>query len=58
MQGTPRDVFSHVERLRSLRLDVPQVTLLAYALKKKGLPLPDGILSAEELAEALGYQKG
>lgn len=55
MQGTPREIFSQVEKLKSLRLDVPQVTMLAYELKKKGVPLPDGILSAEELADALGY---
>ena len=41
------------ERLKALRLDVPQVTLLAYELQKKGLALPDGILTAEELVEAL-----
>lgn len=55
MQGTPREIFSQVDKLKSLRLDVPQVTMLAYELKKKGVPLPDGILSAKELAEALGY---
>lgn len=55
MQGTPREIFSQVEKLKELRLDVPQVTMLAYELKKKGVPLPDGILSAEELAKALGY---
>ena len=55
MQGTPREIFSQVEKLKSLRLDVPQVTMLAYELKKKGVALPDGILSAKELAEALGY---
>ena len=49
MQGTPREVFSQVEKLKSLRLDVPQVTLLAHELKKAGLPLPDGILTREEL---------
>lgn len=53
MQGTPREIFSQVERLKELRLDVPQVTLLAYELKKQGLPLPDGILTAEELADEL-----
>ena len=42
-----------MERLKELRLDVPQVTLLAYELKKSGLPLPDGILTYEELIEAL-----
>ena len=55
MQGTPREIFSQVEKLKSLRLDVPQVTMLAHELKKKGVDLPDGILSAKELAAALGY---
>lgn len=53
MEGTPREIFSQVEKLKELRLDVPQVTLLAYELKKAGLFLPDGILTADELAEAL-----
>lgn len=53
LQGTPREIFSQVERLKNLRLDVPQVTLLAYELQKKGVSLPDGILTTEELAEAL-----
>lgn len=53
MQGTPREIFSQVDRLRELRLDVPQVTLLAYELKKKGVPLPDGILTRKELTQAL-----
>ena len=53
MQGTPREIFSQVERLKELRLDVPQVTLLAYELKKNGLNLPDGILTCGELTEAL-----
>ena len=53
MQGTPREIFSQVERLKELRLDVPQVTLLAYELKKSGVPLPDGILTVEELAQEL-----
>ena len=53
MEGTPREIFSKVEELKELRLDVPQVTLLAYELKKKGIMLPDGILTAEELLQAL-----
>lgn len=53
MQGSPRAVFSQVEKLKSLRLDVPQVTLLAYELKKKGIPLKDGILTTDELVEEL-----
>lgn len=53
MEGTPREIFSQVERLKELRLDVPQVTLLGYELQKRGIPLPDGILTKEELADAL-----
>ncbi len=53
MQGTPREIFSRVEQLKELRLDVPQVTLLAHELKKRGIRLPDGILTKEELAEEL-----
>ena len=53
MQGTPKEIFSQVEALQDLRLDVPQVTLLAYELKKRGVPLPDGILSVEEFVEEI-----
>lgn len=53
MDGTPREIFSQVDKLQELRLDVPQVTLLAHELRKRGLRLPDGILSAGELVEAL-----
>ena len=53
MQGSPREIFSQVEKLKELRLDVPQVTLLAYELKKSGVTLPDGILTYEELIAAL-----
>ncbi len=53
MEGTPREIFSQVEKLKSYRLDVPQATLLAYELKRAGVDLPDGILTREELVEAL-----
>jgi len=53
MQGTPKEVFSRVEKLKSYRLDVPQVTELAWELKKVGMPLPNGILTVEEFTEAL-----
>ena len=53
MQGTPREIFSRVEELKAYRLDVPQVTLLAYELKKAGIPLPEGILTTKELVDAL-----
>ncbi len=54
MEGTPREIFSRVEELKSLRLDVPQVTLLAHELQKRGIALPNGILTTEELVWALG----
>jgi energy-coupling factor transport system ATP-binding protein len=53
MDGTPREIFSSVKKLKKLRLDVPQVTLLAYELQKAGLSLPNGILTKEELVEAI-----
>ena len=55
MQGTPREIFSQVEKLKQLRLDVPQVTLLAHELKKSGVDLPAGILTVEELTQALEH---
>lgn len=54
MEGTPKEIFSQVEKLKELRLDVPQVTMLAYELKKQGIALPDGILTTQELIAALG----
>lgn len=54
LQGTPREVFGQVDRLKELRLDVPQVTLLAHELRENGLPIPEGILRTEELIRALG----
>jgi energy-coupling factor transport system ATP-binding protein len=53
MEGTPREIFSQVETLKKYRLDVPQVTLLAHELKQSGVELPDGILTTEELVNAL-----
>ena len=57
MEGTPREIFSQVEKLKSLRLDVPQVTLLAHELRKSGLSIPEGILTCEELVAALGLSR-
>ncbi|MBO5112381.1 MAG: energy-coupling factor transporter ATPase [Lachnospiraceae bacterium] len=54
MEGTPREVFSQVDKLKSLRLDVPQVTLLAHELRESGLNIPEGILTTDELVKALG----
>lgn len=53
MDGTTREIFSQVELLQQYRLDVPQVTLLAHALQKRGIPISDGILTVDELVKAL-----
>ena len=53
MDGTPREIFSRVKELKEYRLDVPQVTELAYELKQAGVNLPDGILTMDELMEKL-----
>ena len=53
MTGTPREIFSQVEKLKSYRLDVPQVTELAYELRCAGVSLPEGILTVDELVAAL-----
>ncbi len=55
MEGTPKEVFSQTEKVRSLRLDVPQAAELRDELVKAGLPLPEGIITEEECAAAL-YQ--
>lgn len=51
MEGTPREIFSHVEELKALGLDVPQVTELAYELRKQGVPMREGILTIEEFVQ-------
>ena len=53
LSGTPREVFSQVEYLKQLRLDVPQVTELAYELRQSGVDVPEGILTIKELVESL-----
>ncbi len=53
LHGTPEEVFSEVEVMQKLRLDVPEVTKLAFELKKRGLPVRDGILTREELVKEL-----
>lgn len=53
MDGTPREVFSRVKDLKGYRMDVPQVTELAYELKMAGLPIPEGVLTQKELMDCL-----
>lgn len=53
MDGTPRDVFKHVEELKNMGLDVPAAAEIAYKLRQKGIPLPDDIITKEELGDAL-----
>ena len=54
MEGTPEEIFSQVEKLKELRLDVPQVTELAHELRQKGVPLPPCILDIDTLVKELG----
>ncbi len=58
LDGTPREIFSNVNILKKYRLDVPQVTELAYELKKEGIPLKDGILNIEEFIEEISPYLG
>lgn len=53
MEGTPKEIFSQVDRLQDMGLDVPQVTLLAYELIKEGIQIPEDILTVDELVNAL-----
>lgn len=52
-EGTPRKIFSDVNKMKRLKLDVPQATEIAFELRKMGIPLSDGIISDEELVEEL-----
>lgn len=53
MQGTPKEIFTRVEDVKKYRLDVPQVTELAYELRKNGLAIPEGILTVDELVSEI-----
>ena len=53
MEGTPAEVFSNVEELQKMGLDVPQVTLLAHELRKAGVDIPADILTVEDMEKAL-----
>lgn len=53
LKGTPREVFSKVDLLKEHRLNVPQITYLAHKLRQDGLDIPEGILTRQELIEAL-----
>ena len=53
LEGTPRDIFSKVEELKRIGLDVPQVTEIAYQLKKAGLSIQENILTVDEMVRIL-----
>lgn len=57
MEGTPKEVFKQVEKIKELGLDVPQVTETAYELRKLGIELPEDILSIEEMVGAICQYK-
>ena len=58
MQGQPRDIFSQVEKLKAYHLDVPQVTLLAHELQKRGMQVPSDVVQIDELVDAIAYHFG
>jgi energy-coupling factor transport system ATP-binding protein len=58
MEGTPREIFSRVEEIKQYRMDVPQVTELAYELSKEGFDIPAGLLTVDELVNAITAIKG
>jgi len=53
LDGTPQTVFSHVDRIKQIGLDVPQTTDLLYQLKKEGIDVPYGIISADECIDVI-----
>jgi energy-coupling factor transport system ATP-binding protein len=53
MDGTPRDIFTHVRELKAIGLDVPVSAEIAYELTRKGVVLPEHIITKEELGDAL-----
>ncbi len=57
MEGTPKEIFSQVERLQAYGLDVPQVTEVTYLLRKEGIDLPEDILTTEEMVGAICQYK-
>lgn len=53
IEGTPREVFSKVKEIKELGLDVPEMTELAYELRKNGINVPGDVLTIEEMVDAL-----
>ncbi|WDV45394.1 energy-coupling factor transporter ATPase [Clostridiaceae bacterium M8S5] len=53
LEGTPREVFSQVEKIKKLGLDVPQVTELAYKLRKQGIKVPENVLTVKEMVDSI-----
>lgn len=53
LDGKPRDVFSNVEKMKSIGLDVPQVTELSYELQKAGINIDTRILDVNEMVNAI-----
>lgn len=53
LEGTPKEVFSQVEKLQDMGLDVPQVTLVAHELRKEGIDISEEIITVDELVKAL-----
>ena len=58
MDGRPREIFARVDELKEHRLDVPQITELAYELKKAGVPMPECVLTRREFVTAIKEASG
>jgi energy-coupling factor transport system ATP-binding protein len=58
MEGTPKEIFADVDMLRQYHLDVPQVTLLAHELRKRGMQMPEAVLRVDELVDMIAYNLG
>lgn len=58
MEGTPRQVFAHADELEQVGLDIPQVTKVALALRRRGLPVDTAVYTVEALRDALLRKEG
>lgn len=58
LEGTPKDVFSEVDKMKELRLDVPVVTMIAHELRRRGIELKDGIITNKEFTDEISRIRG
>ena len=58
MNGTPKEIFSQVETMQKYHLEVPQITLLAHELRKRGMQIPEDVVTADELVDVVAWHLG